>query len=108
VIRRVAAAAANGDPAHVPVTVTLSPGRVHCSCVTYHNRFLCRHMFTVMRNVISAEETQMEVPYSPGQYGERVLQFIGSTPWVGGFRQANLARAVQGGGGGGGGGVVVV
>lgn len=82
------------DEGRAAVTLTLSPRRaVHCSCLDFHQRFLCRHIFFVLRGVVNMEEAERD-PFTPDEYGRRIIALLGATPWVGAFRGAHLARAV--------------
>jgi hypothetical protein len=59
----------------------------------FHQRFLCRHIFFVLRGVVNMEEAERD-PFTPDEYGRRIIALLGATPWVGAFRGAHLARAV--------------
>jgi hypothetical protein len=37
-----------GDLASMPCMVTLDDGVANCDCVTFHRRFLCRHIFAAI------------------------------------------------------------
>jgi hypothetical protein len=66
----------------------------------FHQRYLCRHIFSVLRTVVNGEELALPEPFTPEVYAMRVIALIGSTPWVGAFRGAHLARAVVAAAGG--------
>ncbi len=70
------------------VTV-LGDGRgVACSCLDFHHRFLCRRIFAVLKKIVDKEDDERDVGMTPEEYGQRILDLIGATEWVGGSRRA--------------------
>ncbi len=79
------------------MTVTVRPhgGGVACCCLDFHHRYLCRHIFAVLKDIVDTEDKALVDELSSEQYGQRIVDLIGATQWVGGFRYARNARALQ-------------
>ncbi len=82
----------------VPMMVTVNAdGRgVACTCLEFHHRFLCRHIFAVLKWIVDREDEKRDAldELSSEEYGRRIVELIGCTYWLGSFRHAALARAV--------------